>query len=242
GYFMGLLKSVTGLELPQALSAGPVWTMNGLIPHADFTHGFINIPAIVIALAVTSLLMIGTTESARVNAVLVAIKVAALTVFIVLTLPVLKTGNFSPFAPNGWFGPEGTSGMGIVGAAASIFFAYVGFDAVSTAAEETKNPQRNVPIGLIGSLAICTIFYLLVAVGAVGAIGAQPVLGAAGEAVQPGSAAFTAACGLAENANRLVCSNEALAHVLREINYPAVGNALGTAAMLALPSVILMMI
>jgi APA family basic amino acid/polyamine antiporter len=67
--------------------------------------------------------------------------------------------------------------MGVVGAAASIFFAYVGFDAVSTAAEETKNPQRNVPIGLIGSLAICTVFYLLVAAGAIGAVGAQPVLG-----------------------------------------------------------------
>lgn len=185
GYFMGLLKSITGLELPQALAAGPVWTMNGLIPHADFTHGVINIPAIVVALAVTALLVIGTTESARVNAVLVAIKVTALTAFIILTLPVLDTGNFSPFAPNGWFGPEGTSGMGIVGAAASIFFAYVGFDAVSTAAEETKNPQRNVPIGLIGSLALCTIFYLLVAAGAIGAIGAQPVLGPDGSVVAP---------------------------------------------------------
>src|SRR3546814_7342783 len=101
---------------------------------------------------------------------------------------------FSPFAPNGWFGQEGASGMGIIGAAASIFFAYVGFDAVSTAAEETKNPQRNVPIGLIGSLAICTVFYLFVSIGAVGSIGAQPVLGAAGEAVQPGSPAFIAAC------------------------------------------------
>ncbi|EQB00011.1 APA family basic amino acid/polyamine antiporter [Sphingobium wenxiniae] len=241
GYFMGLLKSVTGLELPQALSAGPVWTMNGLIPHADFTHGFINIPAIVIALAVTALLVIGTTESARVNAVLVAIKVAALTAFVVLTLPVLDTGNFSPFAPNGWFGPEGTSGMGIVGAAASIFFAYVGFDAVSTAAEETKNPQRNVPIGLIGSLAICTVFYLFVAAGAIGAIGAQPVVGPDGGPVAPGSQGFAIACATAAHAGDLVCSNEALAHVLRAINWTVVGNALGLAANLALPSVILMM-
>jgi len=241
GYFMGLLKSITGLELPQALSAGPVWTMNGLIPHADFTHGVINIPAIVVALAVTALLIIGTTESARVNAVLVAIKVSALTAFIILTLPVLDTGNFSPFAPNGWFGPAGTSGMGIVGAAASIFFAYVGFDAVSTAAEETKNPQRNVPIGLIGSLAICTIFYLLVAAGAIGAIGAQPVLGPDGSVVAPGSQGFAATCAMAAHAKDLVCSNEALAHVLREINWTVVGNALGLAANLALPSVILMM-
>jgi APA family basic amino acid/polyamine antiporter len=240
GYVLGLIENALGFDWPDLLQAGPAWSMNGFIPTPDFSVGIVNVPAIVVALAVTLLLMIGTTESARVNAALVAIKVAALTAFIVLTLPVLKTGNFTPFAPNGLFGES--SGMGIIGAAASIFFAYVGFDAVSTAAEETKNPQRNVPIGLIGSLAICTIFYLLVAAGAVGAIGAQPVLGSAGEAVQPGSPGFIAACQLAENANRLVCSNEALAHVLREINYPAVGNALGTAAMLALPSVILMMI
>ncbi|MDO1558754.1 amino acid permease [Brevundimonas sp. 2R-24] len=242
GYVLGLIENALHFDWPDMLQAGPAWTMNGFVPTPDFSAGVVNIPAIVVALAVTMLLMIGTTESARVNALLVVVKVAALTVFVVLTLPILQTGNFSPFAPNGWFGPENTTGMGIVGAAASIFFAYVGFDAVSTAAEETKNPQRNVPIGLIGSLAICTVFYLMVAVGAVGAIGAQPVVGADGSAVQPGSAAFIAACQLAENADRLVCSNEALAHVLREINFPAVGNALGIAAMLALPSVILMMI
>ena len=240
GYVLGLIENALGFDWPNALQAGPAWSMNGFIPSPDFSAGVINVPAIIVALGVTCLLMIGTTESARVNAILVAIKVAALTIFVVLTLPDIKAENFTPFAPNGLFGTS--SGMGIVGAAASIFFAYVGFDAVSTAAEETKNPQRNVPIGLIGSLGICTIFYLLVAVGAVGAIGAQPVVGPAGEAVQPGSPAFVAACSLAENANRLVCSNEALAHVLREINWPVVGNGLGLAAMLALPSVILMMI
>jgi APA family basic amino acid/polyamine antiporter len=242
GYVLGLIENALHMDWPDMLQAGPAWSMNGWVPTPDFSAGVVNVPAIIVALAVTLLLMIGTTESARVNAVLVAIKVAALTAFVVLTLPVLNSGHFSPFAPNGWFGPEGTSGMGIVGAAASIFFAYVGFDAVSTAAEETKNPQRNVPIGLIGSLAICTVFYLLVAAGAIGAEGAQPVVGAGGEAVQPGSPAFVAACGLAENANRLVCSNEALAHVLRQINFPTVGNLVGMAAMLALPSVILMMI
>lgn len=240
GYVMGLLERGLGFDWPDALQAGPVWSMVNGMPSADFSVGIINVPAIIVALGVTLLLMIGTTESARVNAILVAIKVAALTAFIVLTIPVIKAANFTPFMPNGLFGTS--SGMGIVGAAASIFFAYVGFDAVSTAAEETKNPQKNVPIGLIGSLAICTVFYLLVAAGAVGAIGAQPVVGADGSAVQPGSPAFTAACALAENANQLVCSNEALAHVLREINFPAVGNMLGTAALLALPSVILMMI
>lgn len=241
GYFMGLLKSATGLELPRLLESGPVWTMQGYLPHADFSVGLVNVPAIAVALAVTMLLMIGTTESARVNAVLVMIKVTALAAFIALTLPVMKSGNFSPFAPNGWFGPAGSSGLGVVGAAASIFFAYVGFDAVSTAAEETKNPQRNVPIGLIGSLGICTVFYLLVAAGAVGAIGAQPTVGPQGQVLAPGSAGFVAACATAQYAQSLVCSNEALAHVLRSINWPLVGNALGLAANLALPSVILMM-
>ncbi|RZJ93496.1 MAG: amino acid permease [Brevundimonas sp.] len=240
GYVLGLIEKGLGIDFPDLLSAGPTWAMNGIIPMPDFSAGIVNVPAIIVALAVTALLVVGTTESARVNAVLVAIKVVALTVFIVLTLPVIDTANLSPFAPNGMFGAY--SGMGVVGAAASIFFAYVGFDAVSTAAEETKNPQRNVPIGLIGSLAFCTVFYLLVALGAAGAIGAQPVLGAGGVAVQPGSPAFVAACALPMNAEQLVCSNEALAHVLRVIGHPQVGNALGLAAMLALPSVILMMI
>src|SRR5213078_3698906 len=115
--------------------------------------GWVNVPAICVAAAATWLLVLGTTESARVNAVLVLVKIAALTLFIALTFPVLHAENFTPFAPTG--------ATGVFGAAASIFFAYVGFDAVSTAAEETKNPQRNVPIGLIGSLLICTVFYLL---------------------------------------------------------------------------------
>ena len=236
GYFMGLLKSLTGFQLPQWLAAGPSWSLTGV----DFSHGVINLPAIVVALAVTLLLMIGTKESATFNAILVAIKVAALTMFIALTLPVLKGAHFAPFTPNGWFGPEGTSGLGVVGAAASIFFAYVGFDAVSTAAEETKNPQRNVPIGLMGSLAICTVFYLLVAAGAIGAVGAQPT--AIG--IQPGSPEFADQCAaLAHHGSTpLVCSNEALAQVLRSINYTRAGDLIGLAANLALPSVILMML
>ncbi|MFV4657350.1 amino acid permease, partial [Mycobacterium tuberculosis] len=98
-------------------------------------------------------LILGTKESATVNAVLVGVKITALTVFVLITLP-LVTGhmsNFHPFTPRGWGNPLDSTGTGVLGAAASIFFAYVGFDAVSTAAEETKNPQRNVPIGLIGS-------------------------------------------------------------------------------------------
>jgi APA family basic amino acid/polyamine antiporter len=231
GYFVGLLQS-WGVVLPTALTVGP------------YAGGLVNLPALTIALLVTGLLMIGTTESARVNAVLVAIKVSALTVFIVLTLPVLKGANFEPFAPNGWFGQGGGSGLGIVGAAASIFFAYVGFDAVSTAAEETKNPQRNVPIGLIGSLGICTIFYLLVAAGAIGAMGAQPLTGPGGLVLEPGSAGLAAQCQslVALGQEPLVCSREALAHVLRSVGHERVGDFIGLAAFLALPSVILIML
>ena len=229
GYFIGLLQS-WGITLPTALSVGP------------YAGGIVNLPALVIALLITGLLMIGTTESARVNAVLVAIKVTALTAFIALTLPVAQGAEFEPFTPNGWFGES--SGFGVVGAAASIFFAYVGFDAVSTAAEVTKNPQRNVPIGLIGSLAICTIFYLLVAAGAIGTIGSQPITTEAGGLLAPGTPEFAARCQdfMAMGQEPLVCSREALAHVLREIGYERLGDLIGIAAFLALPSVILIML
>jgi APA family basic amino acid/polyamine antiporter len=197
--------------------------------------GWINIPAVLIAAAVTWLLVVGTTESARVNAILVLVKIAALTLFIALTIPVMNAENFTPFMPTG--------SAGVFGAAASIFFAYVGFDAVSTAAEETRNPQRNVPIGLIGSLGICTIFYLLVASGAIGAIGAQPLMN--GSAVlAPGSAEIVGRCAtLAAGAvEPLVCSREALVHVLDTIGWPAIGRLVGLAAVIALPSVVLMML
>jgi len=168
GFFTGtILNETFNIALPAYLTAGPL-ALGGA------PGGFINLPAMVIALLVTWLLMIGTSESAKVNAVLVTIKLVALTAFLVLTLPKVDSANFNPFLPAGVFGGFGT-GVGAVGAAATIFFAYVGFDAVSTAAEETKNPQRNVPIGLIGSLLFCTIVYILVAAGAVGTIGGQPI-------------------------------------------------------------------
>ena len=170
-----------------------------------------------------------------------SIKVIALTAFIVLTLPKVDSANFNPFLPAGVFGGFGT-GVGAVGAAATIFFAYVGFDAVSTAAEETKNPQRNVPIGLIGSLLICTVFYILVAAGAVGTIGGQPIMGPNGIPFPAGSEELARQCAMVEHSAKLVCSNEALAHVLRTIGFGAVGNMLGYAAIIALPSVILILL
>ena len=175
GHIIGLLDSL-GVHLPHALEVGPKieW---GILKGGE-VGGLVNLPAVIITALVTWLLVIGTKESATVNAVLVAIKVAALVLFVAITVPMISGhgSNFHPFTPRGWGNPFGTGGYGVLGAAASIFFAYVGFDAVSTAAEETKNPQRNVPIGLIASLVICTIFYILVAGGVVGSYGAQPLV------------------------------------------------------------------
>ncbi|MDG6079665.1 amino acid permease [Erythrobacter litoralis] len=237
GYFSGtILNEFLGIQLPAWLAAGPLYL--GGAP-----GGFINLPALIIALLVTALLVVGTSESAKVNAVLVAIKVTALTAFIVLTLtsPEFDTARFNPFLPAGVFGGFGT-GLGAVGAAATIFFAYVGFDAVSTAAEETKDPQRNVPFGLIGSLLVCTVFYILVAAGAIGTIGGQPLMGPGGIPFPAGSEELARQCALPQYASALVCSDEALAHVLRQIGFSGIGNALGIAAFLALPSVILVLI
>ena len=224
GYFVGLLHHSLGLEIPVALANGP------------FAGGIVNLPAAIISLMVMGLLILGTRESATVNAALVAVKIIALTAFIAIALPAIKSEHFHPFLPLG--------GSGAVAAAASIFFAYVGFDAVSTAAEETRNPQRNVPIGLIGSLGICTVFYLLVSAGAIGAIGAQPLVDSHGVGLPPGSAALAEQCRTFTSAGQqpLVCSREALALVLRQIGWGKLGNLLGLAAFLALPSVILMLL
>jgi basic amino acid/polyamine antiporter, APA family len=237
GYFTGtILNQYMGIHLPVWLSAGPL-ALGGT------AGGFINLPAVVISLLITWLLIIGTSESAKVNAILVAIKVTALTAFIALTLTSsdFDSARFNPFLPAGYFGGFG-SGIGAVGAAATIFFAYVGFDAVSTAAEETKNPQRNVPIGLIGSLLFCTVFYMLVAGGAIGTIGGQPIMGPNGIPFPAGSEELARQCALPQYAEALVCSNEALAHVLRVIGFSTIGNFMGIAAFLALPSVILVLI
>lgn len=196
-----------------------------------------------IALLVTGLLIVGTSESAKFNAFLVAIKVTALTIFVAITLTSVEfdTDKFNPFLPAGIFGGFGT-GLGAVGAAATMFFAYVGFDAVSTAAEETKNPQRNVPIGLVGSLMFCTVFYVLVAAGAIGTIGGQPIMDAMGIPLETGSPELARQCAMPQYADALVCSNEPLAHVLKVLGFSWFGNAIGIAAILALPSVILILI
>jgi APA family basic amino acid/polyamine antiporter len=228
-YFVGLLERSFDIDVPDALTRGP------------FAGGLINLPAVMIGLLMTALLIVGTRTSATVNAILATFKVAALLLFIALSLPVLHAENFQPFSPNGFLGE--VSGMGIAGAAASIFFAYIGFDAVSTAAEETRNPQRNMPIGVIGSLLVCTLFYLLVSGGAVGAVGAQPIVDAAtGMAFEPGSPALAAACELPANAQAFACSPEPLAHVISQLGWRSASQFIGLAAFLAMPAVVLMML
>ncbi len=212
GYANGFLHSI-GMGLPIALTAGPGDTIT--LADGTTANGSFNLIAFLLSLLITWLLVLGTSKSAKFTAMLVVVKIIALSVFVVLALPAVQSVNFQPMLPNGWGTP--LSGVGVLGAAASIFFAYVGFDAVSTAAEETKNPNRNLPIGLIGSLGICTVFYLLVAYAAVGAVGAQP-------------------------GGALSQSKEPLAFVLRELGHPVIGSAVAIAAIVALPSVVLMMI
>ncbi|MGG3998566.1 amino acid permease [Anoxybacillus kestanbolensis] len=143
GYFQGLLAGF-GIELPKALTSA-----------YDPANGtFIDVPAIVIVLLITFLLTQGVRKSARFNAIMVVIKVAVILLFIAVGVWYVKPENWTPFMPFGF--------SGVAAGAATVFFAYLGFDAVSTAAEEVRNPQRNMPIGIIASLVICTLLYIAV--------------------------------------------------------------------------------
>lgn len=141
-YFTGLLKA-GGIELPKYLTAVP----------AD--GGLVNLPAIGIVAVLTTLLVIGTKQTAGFNKILVFIKLGAVLLFLFLATPHVNPANWSPFLPFGW--------SGVVGGAAIVFFAYIGFDAVSTAAEEARHPNKDVPIGIIASLLVCTVLYIAVA-------------------------------------------------------------------------------
>ncbi len=140
-----------GIQLPVELTAGP------------WSGGIINLPAVFIIVLMSLLLIKGTKESAFVNGIIVAVKIAVVLTFIILGWHYINNDNFNPYIPEntGKFGDFGFSG--IIRAAAIVFFAYIGFDAVSTAAQEAKNPKRDMPIGILGSLAICTILYILFA-------------------------------------------------------------------------------
>ncbi len=156
------------LDLPPALIASP-WQSTHL-PDGTQVYGWINLPALLIVALMSLLLIVGIDKSAKVNAVLVAIKVAVVLLFIAVGFGYTQEANYTPFIPEntGVFGEYGWSG--IVRAAGIVFFAYIGFDAVSTAAQEVKNPQRDLPIGIIGSLLICTLLYVLFAYIMVGVI------------------------------------------------------------------------
>lgn len=166
GYFASFLRDV-GLELPARLTSGPeviLQTADGPV------RGLFNLPAAMIVLAVAALLMVGIRESANTNTVLVIVKVAVLLTFIVAGAAYVSRDNLTPFVPpnTGEFGAFGWSG--VLRGAAVMFFAYVGFDAVSTAAQEARAPQRDLPIGILGSLVICTVIYIGVAVVLIGVV------------------------------------------------------------------------
>jgi APA family basic amino acid/polyamine antiporter len=122
----------------------------------------LNLPAFFIVAVITWLLLLGVRESARANNIMVVVKLLVLGLFVVVGAMNVDTSNYVPFAPNGW--------RGIHQGAAIVFFAYIGFDAISTAAEETKNPQRNLPIGILVGLAVCTLIYVIVGVVATGLV------------------------------------------------------------------------
>jgi APA family basic amino acid/polyamine antiporter len=199
GYASGFLASI-GAGLPSGLINGPE------------LGGIINVPAIFIIAIVAGLLIYGTRESANLNAVLVLIKLAALALFVAVALPFFNADNFHPFMPYGFprSGPSGGE-VGVMAAAAIIFFAFYGFDAIATAAEEAKNPGRDLAIGIVGSMLLCVLIYMVVAATAIGAL------------------AYT----------RFANSPEPLALILREIGQGSAAKILGISAVVALPTVIL---
>ena len=172
GYFSNFLK-LFKITIPDAYNNAPVAYKEGSF---EPTSAIINLPAVIIVLLLTAVLVKGIKESANMNAVLVAIKLGAVVFVILAGAAFINPANWEPFAPYGWTGinffgfqvhgqhTEKGAPLGMIAGAAIIFFAYIGFDAVSTQAEESKNPQRDMPIGIIGSLVICTILYIGVVV------------------------------------------------------------------------------
>ncbi len=174
--------------------------------------GIINVPAVGISLAVAALLAAGTRESATVNFVLVIVKLAALAAFIALALPAFSSTHFTPFLPYGWasLSAEGMK-LGVLPAASLIFFAFYGFDTISTAAEEAKRPGRDLSIGIVGSMLLCTVIYIVVAIAAIGAVP---------------TSSFAA-------------SAEPLALILRTLHQDNWSAVIGGAAIIAFPTVIM---
>ena len=166
GYVVSFLKNI-GIVIPPAFSGSP-FSYDAAEHTWHATGALINVPAMVVIAGVSALLVIGVHETARANSVIVAIKLVIIVVFIAAAAPFVTTAHWVTAGnPAGSFIPPnigpGLFGMsGVVRAAAVVFFAYIGFDAVSTAAQEAKNPKRDMPIGILGSLAVCTVLYVAV--------------------------------------------------------------------------------
>src|SRR5207248_5137767 len=169
GNLNAFFDSAFGFKLPNAIA------------HSPSEHGVFNLPAVFIVFAITFVLVLGVRESARTNMVMVVVKLAILTFFIVVALSNFHTGNFKPFLPHG--------ASAVTSAAAIIFFAFIGFDAVSTGSEEARRPERDLPLAIIGSLAICTVFYIITSIGAIGISRADKLTGDAplAQALQNGA-------------------------------------------------------
>ena len=167
GYFTSFLRDI-GVHLPPALTAAAGSAATG--PSGEMVPGIFNLPATMIVVLVAGLLLVGISESARANTVMVIIKVAVLLLFVALGASYVQRDNLTPFLPanTGTFGEFGWSG--VMRGAAIMFFAYIGFDAVSTAAQEARNPQRDMPIGILASLVICTVIYIAVAIVLLGIV------------------------------------------------------------------------
>ncbi|MFA6316588.1 MAG: amino acid permease [Elusimicrobiota bacterium] len=165
GYFNDFIKTALGWDIPLwARIDYRTFVQGGFdlsaVPHILSIPIVLNLPAVAIVLALTVLLVIGIRESTRFNDVMVVFKLLVLALFIGVGFYYFRWENWTPFAPGGW--------KGIQVGAATVFFAYIGFDAVSTVAEETRNPKRDMPLGIMGSLAICTVLYILVTVALTG--------------------------------------------------------------------------
>ncbi|HEY9016472.1 MAG TPA: amino acid permease [Gemmatimonadales bacterium] len=160
GYMVSFLKDF-GIHVPAHWQAarGTVVTL----ADGTTTTAILNLPAVLIVAIVTTLLVVGIRESASVNNVIVFIKLAVVILFIILAAPHINPANWHPFMPENTGAREHFGFSGVVAGAAIVFFAYIGFDSVTTTAQEAKNPQRDMPIGIIGSLLICTILYIIVA-------------------------------------------------------------------------------
>lgn len=201
GYAAGFLHSLH-LDIPEMLPFGEI--------AGQQLH--FNPLAVLIIFVVAGALILGTRESATVNALLVVLKLSALVVFLVLAFGHFDAAHFQPFAPYGWGAVQhGASKVGVMAAGALIFFAFYGFDAVSTAAEETKNPARDLAIGIIGSMVICTLLYMAIGAAAIGAM----------------------------NVSDFSKSDEPLALIVRSLGYEWAAQFVGATAVIALPTVIL---